>query len=122
VPKYAVVLNSLVENVILADTAPTIAGRTVVLLSANQAVGTGDGYNGSVFTPRTPTPREVAASNASGNLRALNAVLRQWSTEAQSVSGAAGAPTPANLRQLYARFGLLCDGMADVLLVVNADQ
>lgn len=120
--KYAIILSNLVENVILADSRPVIEGRTVVQLAANQAVGPGDSYDGSVFTPYVPSVAEILRRDAPARLRQSYTALRQWSIDAAAINTAGGTPTAAQVRALFDRFGKLCDGMADLLLNQALDQ
>jgi hypothetical protein len=125
-PRYAIIQGALVENVIVADTAPTIPGRTVVLLAAGQAVGPGDSYNGSVFTPYVPTAVELLRRDAPGKVKAQYLTLRQWATDAQATYDAATtgnrALTAAEQREFIRRMGKFLDGVADLLLAQGFDQ
>lgn len=124
-PKYAVIFSGVVENVILAASPPTIALRTIVDVTA-LTVGPGDSYNGSVFTPRIPSAREIAFGGVADKLRAQYPVLRQWATDAQATYDLATtgnrALTAAEQREFIRRMGRLLDGMADLLLSLNLDS
>lgn len=125
-PRYAIVLSGIVENVEVWGTAPAKPGRVVVLLSAGQVVSPGDSYDGTTFTPRVPSVREVLYTAAPGTLRAQYPILRQWATDAQATYDAATAGnralTAAEQREFIRRMGRLLDGMADLLLRLDLDS
>ena len=80
--RYALILNGLVENIIIADDTPQVPGRTVVNLTTNQLVSLGDSYSGGIFTPRIVTDAEIRARNAVGRLIAGRTQLRTIRTQA----------------------------------------
>lgn len=122
--RFAIVLGSLVENVIVADNPPVVAGRSVVALTT-QAVGPGDSYDGSTFTPRVPSAVELVRGAAPGRLQNAYATLRQWSIDAQATYDAATAAnralTAGEQREFIRRVGVLLDRMADMLATINLD-
>lgn len=124
--RYAIALNTLVENIILADTTPAIPGRTVVLLSDNQAVSPGDSYDGSIFTPRVLSAAEIRATQAIQRLTQGRAQLRQIRNQAQAASDATGGLTLAQLttqfRQLAGAVAILAQTLMDVELVLAHQQ
>ena len=84
-PRFAIINGATVENVILADSAPTIPGRTVVAV-AGQVVSPGDTYGGGVFTPYTPSAAELERRDAPAQLRQVLPQLRQWGGDALSAA------------------------------------
>lgn len=125
-PKYAIILSGIVENVEVWAVAPTKPGRTVVLLSAGQVVSQGDSYDGSAFTPRVPSARETTQAQSPENLRQAYTTLRQWSQDAQATYNAAVAGnralTAAEQREFIRRVGVFFDRMADLLIRLDFDQ
>lgn len=124
-PRYALIKAGTVENVIVADSPPTIPGSTVVALTAAQVVSPGDGYNGSVFTAAVPSPREQLRRVAPDNIRQSYTTLRQWSADAAATYAAATsgnrALTPAEQREVIRRLGIFFDRFADYLLTQDLD-
>lgn len=124
-PKYAVINSNLVENVILATSTPTIPGRVIVDVTALN-VSPGDTYNGSVFTPRTPSARELLQAAAPDNLRQSYATLRTWATQAHTASGTyagqGAAAQAATVATTLDRLGTFMDRVADLLLKLDLDQ
>lgn len=123
--KYAIINGALVENVIIADKAPVIAGRTVVDVSAIP-VGPGDTYDGSAFTPRVPSARELAKNSAGPNVRQAYAVLRTWANQAHTASaaypGQSAAQQAATLAVVLDRLGTFFDRFADLLVSMDLDS
>lgn len=80
--RYAIIANSIVENIIVADDAPTMPGRTVVALGVGQAVSPGDTYSAGVFAPRVLDANELERRDAPGRLRQALALLAAWQDDA----------------------------------------
>lgn len=124
-PRYAVIQNTTVLNVVQADSPPTFAGRTIVDVSA-LPVGPGDSYNGSVFTPRVPSAKETALAQAPDAIRAAYPTLRTWATQAHNASAAyAGqnaAQQAATVATTLDRLGTFMDRFADLLLKLDLDS
>lgn len=124
-PKYAVINAGVVLNVIVADSLPTIPGRTVVDVTA-LTVGPGDTYNGGVsFTPRTPSAREIALAQAPDAIRQAYPTLRTWANQAHAASAAyAGqnaAQQAATVATTLDRLGTFMDRFADLALKLDLD-
>lgn len=121
--RYAVIDNALVENVIVADSAPVISGRTVVALTAGQRVSPGDSYSGGAFTPRVPSARELAVAQAPENLRQLYAIARQRANALRTqADGLTVVMTVAQQQTLLRWVAALYDYAADDLLDRGRDQ
>lgn len=125
-PKYAVIQNTTVLNVIQADSTPTIPGRTVVDVTI-LTVGPGDTYNGGVsFTPRTPSTREIALAQVPDAIRTAYPTLRIWAAQAHTASAAyAGQNTAqqvATIATTLDRLGTFMDRFADLLLNIGLDS
>lgn len=119
-PRFAIIHSTLVENVILAESGPTIPGRTVVgPLSATVLVSPGDSWNGSSFTPAALPQREQDKRAATDNLSQAYATLKQWSADAQATydTAVAGnrALTAAEQREFLRRVGVFFNRFADLL-------
>lgn len=123
--RYALVAGGIVQNVIVANSTPTVPGDTVVALTANQAVGPGDSYDGTTFTPRVPSATEVTRGAAPGLLIAAYPVLKQWSADAQALYDAATVGnrnlTAAETREVVRRLGIFMGGFANILALLNLD-
>lgn len=124
-PKYAVVNAGVVLNVIQSDTQPTIPGRTIVDITA-LTVGPGDTYNGSVFTPRVPSAREIALTQAPDSIRAAYPILKTWANQAHNAStayaGQSAAQQVATVATTLDRLGTFMDRFADLLLKLDLDS
>lgn len=126
-PRYAIINATLVENVVVANSTPTVPGRTVVgPLGAQQAVGPGDAYDGTNFAARVPTVQETTRGAAPAKLTAGYPVLRQWAIDGRNLSASmvAGtrAMTAAEQAEVVRRLGLFFDYFADVLAYVQLDS
>lgn len=126
-PRFAILNAALVENVVVANSTPTVPGRTVVgPLGAQQAVGPGDSYDGTNFTARVPTTQETARGAAPAKLTAGYPVLRQWAIDGRNLStnmiGATRSMTAAEEAEVIRRLGLFFDYFADVLAYVQLDS
>ena len=104
-PRYALITNGTVENIIIADSAPANG----VALNAGQAVNIGDSYANGTFAPRTLTLSEQRATAATARLVQGRAQLRAIRTQAQA---AADASTALTLLQLTNQFRTLCGAVA----------
>lgn len=125
-PRYAIVNATLVENVVVANATPVVAGRTVIgPLGSNQPVGPGDSYDGTNFTRRVPSAQEQTRAAAPGFLTNAYPTLRQWATDAQTTYDAAVAAnralTPAEQREFIRRVGILMNRLADMLAMQELD-
>ena len=89
--RYAIIQGSTVENVIVADTAPTIPNRTVV---QSNTAGPGDTYAGGVFTRRVPSAGELEAGDADSRLPQALPLLRAWANDAQDAAAITGMTAP----------------------------
>lgn len=122
-PRYAVINGSLAENVIVADTAPTYPGRTVV---QSNTAGPGDTYSGGVFTPRVPSVTEQRAAAATARLISSRARLQQIRDQAQAAStGGAFATLAAAstaIRQIAGAVADLAQNILDLELVAAYQQ
>lgn len=125
-PRFAVVFAGIVENVGVWDAQPTIAGRTVVLLSASQTAAPGDTYDGVNFSPRVLPPDEQRQRDAVRRLTSGRAQLRQIRNQAQAASDATGGLTLAQLttqfRQLAGAVATLAQALMDIELVLAHQQ
>ena len=67
-PKFTVLNNNVVENIIVADTleiAQEVTGKTCVQLPSNSfIVNLGDLYDGTFFIPDRNVPAEEEVNNA----------------------------------------------------------
>lgn len=77
-------------------------------------------------TPRIVSDDEIQRQEAPARLRTAYAALRTWSTDADSVAAAYDTMTAAQRvaaqKQLFTRFGKVCDGLADLLMWLAADR
>lgn len=101
-PRYAIINTPIVENVIVATTAPSIADRAVVLLAPGQAVSPGDSYDGATFTAHVPDAGEIERRDAPGQLRQAVTTLAVWQDDALSAAEL-GALTAAQRIQRQAQ-------------------
>lgn len=113
-PKYAIVLSGIVENVEVWDAPPVKPGRTVVLLSASQIVSPGDSYNGVTFTPRVLSAKEIEANEAPSALADNLVRLRLWANDAQDLA----ALTAMTAAQRLARQAVIEDRFAKLCRIV----
>lgn len=125
--RFAIINAALVENVIVATSTPVVPGRAVVgPLTAQQAVGPGDSWDGTNFTARVPTAQEVTRGAVPGLLINAYPVLRQWAIDAQTTydaaTTAARALTPAEEREVVRRLGILMNRLADLLVHTQLDS
>ena len=124
--RYAVINGGVVENVVIAQSEPTIAGRTVVLLNTNQPVGPGDSYNGSVFTPYVPSVAETRAAAAATRLVNSRARLQQIRDQAFAASSGGAFPSLAAastaIRQIAGGMADIAQNILDLELVAAYQQ
>lgn len=120
--RFAVISNSVVENVIVADAAPALPGHTIVALAPGQAVSPGDSYDGLIFTPYQPTAREIEVRDAPARIRQAAAVLTSWADDADAVSNQGANVTQAQLKALYARQAIFWRRFRDLLITQGLDQ
>lgn len=77
-------------------------------------------------TPRTVSDAEIQRRDAPARLRNAYSALRTWSTDADAYAAAYDTMTAAQRqaaqKQLFTRFGRLCDGLADLLLDLGRDS
>ena len=77
-------------------------------------------------TPRIISDADILRRDAPTRLRQSYAALRQWQTDAMTTVGEWDALTQAQknarLKIVIQRFGLLCDGVADLLLAQAMDS
>lgn len=121
--RYAVINSGVVENVIEATSAPTIAGRTVV---RSDTANPGDAYSAGVFTPRVPSVTEQRAATAAQRLVNSRARLQQIrdQTQAASSGGAFASLTAAStaIRQLAGALADLSQNILDLELIAAYQQ
>ena len=124
--RYAIILNGTVDNIIVADDAPTIPNRTVVPLSNGQAVSPGDTYSAGVFAPRVPTPTEARYAPAVGRLVSSRARLQQIRDQAQAASSggafASLATASTAIRQIAGALADLAQNILDLELIAAYQQ
>lgn len=112
-PRYAVINGTLVENVIVATTAPTIAGRLVV---QSDTAGPGDTFSNGVFTPRVVTALETRAAASQARLISSRARLQQIrDVGAAQSSGGAFASLAAASTAIRTLAGALSDVAQNIL-------
>ncbi|MBK8200211.1 MAG: hypothetical protein IPK75_17840 [Acidobacteria bacterium] len=122
-PRYAIILNGTVENIIVADDAPTMPRRTVVALGVGQAVSPGDSYNGSIFSPRVLDANELERREAPDVLRKALVTLAAWQDDALSAAelGAlTAAQRIARQAQSEQRIALLARAVRRMLILQEA--
>jgi hypothetical protein len=81
--RYAIINQSTVENGIITDRAPQVAGRTDV---QSDTAGPGDTYSAGVFAPRVLDATELERRDAPGRLRQALALLSAWQDDALSAA------------------------------------
>lgn len=121
--KYALIdtATGTVLNVIEANEsyAPP-AGQSIALAQPTTEVG--GNWNGSIFSPAppyVPTPLELEMTDADLNLRQSFNALRQWADDAEVVAAQGATVSQAQLKAVIGRVGKLCDGLADLLVILN---
>ena len=122
-PRYAIIANSIVENIIVADDAPTIPSRTVVALGVGQAVSPGDTYSAGVFAPRVLDANELERRDAPDVLRKALVTLAAWQDDVLSAAelGALTAPQRiARQAQSEQRIAVLARALRRLLLMQKA--
>ena len=120
--RYAVIDTNVVENVVLAASAPTVPGRTIVQLAAGQTVSPGDGYDGAAFTPYIPTAAELAKRNAPANIGRLYQSARSRANTLNTLATGLAAPlTVAQTKTLLQWVADLYDYAADQILADGRD-
>ena len=123
--RYAIIANSIVENIIVADDAPTMPDRTVVALKRDQAVSPGDTYSAGVFAPRVPTPNEARYAAAVARLvggRPQLRALRDQATANTGITIANVAQAQTAIRQIAVGMATLAQNILDLELVVAYQQ
>lgn len=123
--RYAIILNGTVKNIIVADDAPTMPGRTVVRLSSGQAISPGDSYDGATFTPRVPTPTEARYAAAVARLvggRPQLRALRDQATANTGITIANVAQAQTAIRQIAVGMATLAQNILDLELVAAYQQ
>lgn len=124
-PRYAIIANSIVENIIVADDVPTFPSRTVVPLSAGQAVSPGDTYSAGVFAPRVPTPTKARYAAAVARLvggRPQLRALRDQATANTGITIANVAQAQTAIRQIAVGMATLAQNILDLELVAASHQ
>lgn len=75
---------------------------------------------------RIVSDEDMLRDGAPQRLRTAYASLRQWSQDADSVAASYDTMTAAQRlaaqKQLFVRFGRVCDGLADLLMWLAADR
>lgn len=125
-PRYAIILNGTVENIIVADDVPTFPSRTVVALKRDQAVSPGDTYSAGVFAPRVPTPTK--ARYAAAVARLINGRPRLQQIRDQAAAASSGgafanlAAASTAIRQIAGALADLSQNILDLELVAAWQQ
>lgn len=110
-PRYAIILNGTVENIIVADDAPTMPDRTVVALKRDQAVSPGDTYSAGVFAPRVAPPSKLRAVAAAARL--INGRPRLQQIRDQAAAASSGGAF-ASLAAASTAIRLIAGALADL--------
>lgn len=121
--RYAIILNGTVENIIVADDAPTMPGRTVVALGVGQAVSPGDTYSAGVFSPRVLDANELERRDAPDVLRKALVTLAAWQDDALSaveLGALTAAQRIARQAQSEQRIALLARAVRRMLILQEA--
>jgi hypothetical protein len=126
-PRFAVINNSIVENIILSESKPVINDRIIIgPLRATDLASPGDTWNGSVFIRRITSTIEDTHIAAPDKLVMAYPALRQWAIDAQNTydvaTSANRALSPAEQREFLRRVGILMNRLADLLAVQNLDS
>lgn len=125
-PRYAIILNGTVENIIVADDAPTMPSRTVVALGVGQAVSPGDTYSAGVFAPRVAPlgwRRAAAATTRLINGRPRLQQIRDQAAAASSGGAFANlAAASTAIRQIAGALADLSQNILDLELVAAWQQ
>lgn len=122
-PRYAIIANSIVENIIVADDAPTFPSRTVVALGVGQAVSPGDTYSAGVFAPRVLDANELERRDAPDVLRKALVTLAAWQDDALSaveLGALTAAQRIARQAQSEQRIALLARAVRRMLILQEA--
>ena len=121
-PRFALITNGTVENIIIADSAPANG----VALNAGQSVNIGDSYANGTFAPRTLTLSEQRATAATARLVRGRAQLRAIRAQAQAAADSTTALTLVQLtnqfRQLVGAVATLTQTLMDIELVMAWQQ
>lgn len=70
---------------------------------------------------RVVSNAEVARRDAPLRLRQAYGTLRQWQQDAQAVADQSSNVSQAQIKELFRRFGVLCDRLADLLIAQALD-
>lgn len=122
-PRYAIILNGTVENIIVADDAPTMPSRTVVALGVGQAVSPGDTYSAGVFAPRVLDANELERREAPDVLRKALSMLAAWQDDTLSaveLGALTAAQRIARQAQSEQRIALLARAVRRMLILQEA--
>lgn len=122
-PRYAIIANSIVENIIVADDAPTMPSRTVVALKRDQAVSPGDTYSAGVFSPRVLDANELERREAPDVLRKALSMLAAWQDDTLSaveLGALTAAQRIARQAQSEQRIALLARAVRRMLILQEA--
>ena len=121
-PRFALIKNGIVENVIEAALEHKQAGYTVV---QSEVAGPGDSYSNGTFTPRVPGAAELERRDAPGHLRQALALLAAWQDDALSAAelGAlSAAQRIARQAQTETRTAALARIVRRLLITQGLDQ
>lgn len=121
--RYAIIANSIVENIIIADDAPTMPSRTVVALGVGQAVSPGDTYSAGVFSPRVLDANELERREAPDVLRKELSMLAAWQDDTLSaveLGALTAAQRIARQAQSEQRIALLARAVRRMLILQEA--
>lgn len=86
------------------------------------AAEVGGRWDGDEFLPAppyVPTLLEQETDLAGAGLRESYATLRAWADDAETVAAQGANLSQAQLKATIGRLGKLCDGLADLLVVLN---
>lgn len=72
--------------------------------------------------PSAEDLRQVEVNEAGARLKQSYTSLRQWAQDAKSVGAQGANVSQAQHKQLFDRFGKLCDGLADLLVWLRNDR
>lgn len=121
--RYAIIANSIVENIIIADDAPTMPSRTVVALGVGQAVSPGDTYSAGVFSPRVLDANELERREEPDVLRKALSMLAAWQDDTLSaveLGALTAAQRIARQAQSEQRIALLARAVRRMLILQEA--
>jgi len=120
--RYAIINQSTVENVIIADRAPQVAGRTVV---QSDTAGPGDTYSAGVFAPRVLDANELERREAPDVLRKALSMLAAWQDDtlsAAELGALTAAQRIARQAQTETRTAALARIVRRLLITQGLDQ